>query len=934
MQLIIYYLVDQNSDGHHRIVDVLKSSKLERITDSLLSTINVKPSEKILNDLQSIANIHLSSLFTIQTDISPLSTPLSFYSHSFYSSQSLPANNSFKSSSVLQTTVCTVHQSHLHHTRLIFDLFYAAINEGLDITGLRLVHCNNRLNSFSSSAFLTSEEQHVVLAIAFRGPNAITSMVDIVGPEDHSIARVTDPESLSARYGQSKQVAELPPIVGTVHNEYWAGMELARWFGGRACLKTGSVLGISDPITKFERRKRQRVRFSESESEGAIPPLPDDIAYPPLICNRPVLLVYPYSKILLVASPHVNPFCYTSLLRSVARMGYDIMGIKRLRLNTKRGLSLNISASDILHFTPSSAPLSPVLGAKVEPPNPSQSSFPPLPSLLLVLGRENAPLYTTALTNAICDGLRQLSMQHQDALDTSLIDSPNALIHIVEYSEDCLKNIGSFTFTPTNTNGTKPSKVLMEEEGFKEEISFMAVIGHQSLEKSLNTLDVIVKTPSSQGESETGCFELLGIKLVDELSRYQAKQLCGCTSHYSQGSPAFTGMVDSLCDKPAMLFVLRGINCNHSISKLMSESSSHQRVVLSEFQFDLKSNNVLCSADLDKSFHLTSLFFIDKELFSHPSQWSFSIHAPSTWLNDCSILSSLTSDPIPLLSIFSVDMSHMGLLVKILQKLYHVGFKVVGMRLIEHEIESEDLEDSPQVNDNECAVVVCVERYNAVWYLIHELKLFSSNSPSYAKALYYSPSFISAVNDVQHYFPLGVHSSSTALLKYYQIQPAPNDSFGSRVESPVPSHLSPPPSPLSEDAYVIIPPSHLMSLSSSIPSYVTALDVLSKSGFSIIDILMIELSKETAQDICQAIDTTTTEFTELTRGPSLVVGIRRDNAASCFHSIITSSFLHCGIRDDPAAISKLFQNVLVTSSSQQTAVVRKIVKFEDCSNWF
>ena len=33
------------------------------------------------------------------------------------------------------------------------------------------------------------------------------------------------------------------------------------------------------------------------------------------------------------------------------------------------------------------------------------------------------------------------------------------------------------------------------------------------------------------------------------------------------------------------------------------------------------------------------------------------------------------------------------------------------------------------------AVAVCVQRYNAVWYLCHELKPFTLNSTSYAKAL-------------------------------------------------------------------------------------------------------------------------------------------------------------------------------------------------------
>ena len=173
----------------------------------------------------------------------------------------------------------------------------------------------------------------------------------------------------------------------TVHSQYWAAMELAKWFGGRACLKSCTIIGVSDAITKSERRKRQRVRFSESESEDVPTPLPDDIAYPPLISNRPALLVYSYSKIILIASPsHINPQCYAAMFRSVNQAGFDLLGIKRLRLNSKHAMSLNIPPSLLSHFIPTSTPVSPEFNSKLSPLTISdsmQSNFPPLPSLLL-----------------------------------------------------------------------------------------------------------------------------------------------------------------------------------------------------------------------------------------------------------------------------------------------------------------------------------------------------------------------------------------------------------------------------------------------------------------------------------------------------------------------------------------------------------------------
>ena len=90
---------------------------------------------------------------------------------------------------------------------------------------------------------------------------------------------------------------------------------------------------------------------------------------------------------------------------------------------------------------------------------------------------------------------------------------------------------------------------------------------------------------------------------------------------------------------------------------------------------------------------------------------------------------------------------------------------------------------------------------------------------------------------------------------FVKISSAPTDIFKSQVESP--KVLTPPSSPLSEDAYLILPSSHFVSTSTSmIPSYVTVLDVLVKAGFIIINALMIKLSKETAQDLYHSMNNT------------------------------------------------------------------------------
>lgn len=93
--------------------------------------------------------------------------------------------------------------------------------------------------------------------------------------------------------------------------------------------------------------------------------------------------------------------------------------------------------------------------------------------------------------------------------------------------------------------------------------------------------------------------------------------------------------------------------------------------------------------------------------------------------------------------------------MKVVEKLCRGGFSLVGMELVNpHESSpSSSLQHSPMVtevagcstrdgtwscirdnDDTECGIAVCVQRYNAIWQLCHELRPFCS-SLSLSKAL-------------------------------------------------------------------------------------------------------------------------------------------------------------------------------------------------------
>ena len=643
---------------------VLESSTLSHIIKPLLRLPSV---ESFLSTdetlaLQTVFSIPLSSIFVIQSDPAPFTTPLSFYWHSFYDPKFLPSNNSLRAQAPIQTTVCTIEEPHLRNTELIFALIHQAFCRGMDIGGIRFAFHEKITRDtvfMTDGAEVTSEETYKpTLAFAFRGSNAIQSLMDIVGPESSSLAKVTDPSSLSAVFGEIED--QKAPIVSCVHSHYWTTLELAKWFGGRACLETCSILGVSDAVTKLKRRKRQRVRFSESESEDNTTPIivPDDIAFPPLISNIPALIVYTYSKIIFVASPVITPMCYSNVFQAISSSGFDILGIKRIRLNSKRASSLRIPSSCVSHFTPSSAPSSPAVSSLSSPLSPRDHTcrlHPPLPSLLFILGRENAASHVQSLLQATCSELKHISEKvAANVVDINLLENPSALFHAIKYNEDCSKVLGSFNFTPTHTNGSKISSVLSQDEAVKEEISFVAIIGSNSLHRSTEIINALVgnyRTNSTNDfQADLGMMELVGIKLVSELSRFQVKQLYA-------GNPKQQEAVDYLAGKPALLLIIRGISANDRVSKILR--GSHSRYLDPILQPRSKAFESLSSSNIDQAFHLASLFFIDKELFSDANEWALLDYVPSTWSNDCAILSGLTSDPESLLSVFTVSSNQM-----------------------------------------------------------------------------------------------------------------------------------------------------------------------------------------------------------------------------------------------------------------------------------
>ena len=647
---------------------------------------------QVLSKLHQISTLPLAAFFSILDDVSALSTPLSFYWHSGYHISSLPRDDSLKSQASVSTTVCTIPGYSLSNLSLVFSILHSVYHNALYLAGLRIVY---------GEASVKTGGEDITLALAIRAPDAIYRWLDIVGPEDSALARVTDPNSINAKFGSTRST-----VLHCVRTPYLVSTALAKWFGGRACLKTGSVLGISDPRTKFERRKRQRVRFSESESEDGLPSPVLEVTFPPLTSNRPCLIAQPYTKVLLIVAPLVPPSLYGTVLSACTRCGFDILGVKRIRLNSKRATAIQIPKLFMVNFTPSSTPPSPAVDFATHPL--ATGHAPPFPSLVLYLGTESARLHSLSLKEAIFSDLKAV-LNVNPTVPNHLHDQeiPESILHTSEVSRETTKVLGSFSLS--NTVSSSLPKLHVERSGkgpVFDELCLVAVPQCNSLPKLVNLLQSVYRMTPLKGHQnrleqaspapdiagsyndDLGGFELLGMKAVPQIPRFHAKRLCP----FPSSDPSYQAAVNALSDAPATLLLFRGLECNQRLASLLKPSRTKSPLHTSTLQQQLE---VIISKKFEDAYNLSPIFFSDKEMFADSASLGMAPYVPSSWLQDTSILHDLQMPPDSLLSVVRVCMSNKRLVVKVLDKLCRSGFRFVGMRAVsvDQEVRETVLED-------------------------------------------------------------------------------------------------------------------------------------------------------------------------------------------------------------------------------------------------
>ena len=612
----------------------------------------------------------LSDIFSFSEDTASFFMPTSFYWERFGKD-----NGIFSEiiNSDIETTVATIHHGWLSDAAFLFSVLDSITSAGLDLAGLRLLGepDNNDVKSCEEDKL---SESNLVLALAIRGPQAINRWTEVVGPADHQLAKVTDPTSLSALFGKPK--GDLMWFSRNARKAFYA---TAKWFGGRACIKTKTVFGINDAATKAEKRKWQKVRFADSpKSDLTEPSTPTT----PTIAS--CLFAANHSKIILTVSPKLAPSLYSLVFSACNQTGYKVSGIKRMRLNHKRARMLSLSSDDKMdNFTPSS-PSKNVKESPLSPLSPLCESTPPMPSLLLILSRENAMYHSSVLF---------MCLQEKLSLHFSCKNSLLVELRIAPYSDMVLSAIKSFTETPSkpyfSSSKISSLKCSVENIHLREELSVVCFFEHQ-IQNLVTSLDIILsvgnntvsedpidfKLESKQGESNKdknsllGGFELLGLKWLHKVEKHtlqDVKVLEEYIECFKHGDMIANLMIDAF-----VVVVFRGIDANYRIRQLLNRSDVFHR------------SSVAMTTAAFAGLQLASLLFASKELFPEFEVRHLSAYSSPQLLTSSSIFQSMEeSDCNKCVSVLVVKADAFKLFVRMLEKLCRHGFRIVGLRVAE-----------------------------------------------------------------------------------------------------------------------------------------------------------------------------------------------------------------------------------------------------------
>ncbi|GFO29899.1 nucleoside diphosphate kinase [Plakobranchus ocellatus] len=241
-----------------------------------------------------------------------------------------------------QNTMSLVYNEIFHNPLSLMAILNRVAQEGLDLAGVRLLYPSaDMLAADHPSSPLSQSEASSsvigpVLALALRGTFARTIWLDAVGPSDPCLARRTDPNSLCAQFGGDSRERAL---LFCPRNPSRVQSELTRWFGGRVSEGAASI-DVGIPYTKKEEgrgKKGKKATSASVSTPSSTQSLTDSPHRPPAALSATCK-----SDVFLVISPLMPPSYLGVVMATAQRRGFQVRGVRRIRLSSRLATTLGI----------------------------------------------------------------------------------------------------------------------------------------------------------------------------------------------------------------------------------------------------------------------------------------------------------------------------------------------------------------------------------------------------------------------------------------------------------------------------------------------------------------------------------------------------------------------------------------------------------------
>ncbi|KAK7106063.1 dynein axonemal assembly factor 8-like [Littorina saxatilis] len=632
-----------------------------------------------------------------------------------------------------QNTLFLLSKQALFRPQVVHETLFRVVSQSLDISGLRVLYPSSdtspehrNINSpfpacFSAVPSPGSSTEGItpVLAVAVRGPHARIRLTSIIGPMDFTLAKKTDPYSLTALFGNPKTGLQ----IFCPRNLERAKTELVRWFGGRAPEKGSMAVGLPYKLKEYDYSVGGvggggggGVSSSGASAAGRGKKGKRGSSGDPLLEPKPsrppaALTATTLSHVVMVISPIV-PIWVLGFLVSLMQQkaAFQPRGIRRLCLSVKKANTLGVPSAVHSFFCPGVN----LDVADIDSGKQQQESCSPC--TLLLLERENASHHASSLVRILVNELKSENIvERMEDRAISKFDLIH-LFHTTDYSDSLLVSLGGdFSKCPSfdpMCDMRGPMRPLYSNKEL-EQVVVLILLGKDLLKdwgSFLQKLQTFSTTNSWLSD-----FELLGMKWLAGMNTFQTREV----TPYEIGDVRWRSSVQFLAHEPAVVFAIRGVNAFKKLEPFvcLPVTTPTTTIPQNSTSARLRSRDAphptrLMSRSPKETYMFVRLFFSAHELFPDPDSRMLLPCLPESrlyydtleWtelgnvegskprillksveeqdLTQENVPEMLLCDGIPLTTFLLIKpRAARKHLAKIVRRVLHEGFTIVGFRL-------------------------------------------------------------------------------------------------------------------------------------------------------------------------------------------------------------------------------------------------------------